>query len=346
MRNGALLRPHAAGTGAQRLTSNNSGSHFDTLSSPPAVPAAKVAAIVVTFDPDRDLLLRVIDAAAEQVSGLVVVDNGSGNDVATWIAQVRYPERIQVLALGDNFGVAYAHNRGIEWARANGYAYALILDQDSVPAPDMVARLRSALEDLRAQGRRIAAAGPRYVDPDTDQDSYFVAFDRWRMRRHYCRNADPRQKVFVVDFLISSGSLIPLEVLAEVGAMDEAMFIDHVDTDWFLRAKSLGYHSIGVCDAVMEHRLGSHSVPVRLLRQHHVHVHSPLRLYYLVRNSLLLYRKPYVTWRWAMFDLKRLLLIVVFFSLACAPRLRNAAMMARGLWDGLLGRTGQYHGSG
>ncbi len=314
-------------------------------SSPPAILAAKVAAIVVTFHPDRDLLLRVIKATAEQVGGLVVVDNGSENDVAAWIAQLQHPQRIQALALGENFGVAYAHNRGIEWARAKGYAYALILDQDSVPAPDMVARLRSALEDLRAQGRRVAAAGPRYVDPDTDQDYYFVAFDRWRTRRYYCRNAGSGQTVLAVDFLISSGSLIPLEVLAEVGAMDEAMFIDHVDTDWFLRAKSLGYHSIGVCHALMEHRLGSRTVPLRLLRRGRVPVHSPLRLYYVVRNSLLLYRKPYVTWRWATFDLGRLFFVMVFFSFACAPRFRNAAMMARGLWDGLLGRTGRYKGS-
>jgi rhamnosyltransferase len=183
------------------------------------------------------------------------------------------------MALGDNFGVAYAHNRGIEWTRAKGYAYELILDQDSVPAPAMVERLQSALETARAQGLRIAAAGPRYVDPDTDHHSYFVTFDGWRMRRHYCRDVGPGQSTLAVDSLISSGSLIPLEVLAEVGGMDEAMFIDQVDTDWYLRAKSSGYHAIGVCDAVMEHRLGSRTIPVRLLRERRIPVHSPLRLY-------------------------------------------------------------------
>jgi rhamnosyltransferase len=151
--------------------------------------------------------------------------------------------------------------------------------------------------------------------------------------------------VLAVDFLISSGSLIPLEVLAEVGGMDESMFIDQVDTDWYLRAKSFGYHAIGVCDAVMEHRLGSRTIPLRLLRKRAIPVHSPLRLYYIVRNSLLMYRKPYAPWRWAVYDLKRLLFIIVFFSVASAPRLQNAQKMARGFWDGLLGRKGRYPSS-
>jgi hypothetical protein len=56
-------------------------------SSPPTGSAAKAAAIVVTFHPDRDLLLRVIEAAAEQVSGLVVVDNGYRRRLSAWIAE-------------------------------------------------------------------------------------------------------------------------------------------------------------------------------------------------------------------------------------------------------------------
>ena len=46
--------------------------------------------------------------------------------------------------------------------------------------------------------------------------------------------------------LISSGCLIPLSAIDTIGEMDEELFIDHVDTDWFLRAKSLAHESLAL----------------------------------------------------------------------------------------------------
>jgi hypothetical protein len=63
-----------------------------------------------------------------------------------------------------------------------------------------------------------------------------------------------------------------------------------------------------------------------------------------MRNGLLLVRLPHVPATWWMPNFKRLAAQFVFFSAFIPPRLRNLAMMLRGLRDGLLGVDGPYGG--
>jgi rhamnosyltransferase len=124
--------------------------------------------------------------------------------------------------------------------------------------------------------------------------------------------------------------------------MNESLFIDDVDTEWCLRARSLGYTVIGACGALMNHTLGARTIRVRLNRQHDVPVHSPGRLYYMVRNHFLLMRMPHVPWRWWLPNLVRLVFMLGLFSIRISPRSENFAMMMRGFWDGVLKRSGPY----
>jgi rhamnosyltransferase len=73
-----------------------------------------------------------------------------------------------------------------------------------------------------------------------------------------------------------------------------------------------------------------------------VPIHSPIRLYYIVRNGILLSRMPHVPSTWWMPNFKRLAAQLVLFSTVVSPRLRNLAMMLRGLRDGVFNRSGPY----
>jgi rhamnosyltransferase len=123
--------------------------------------------------------------------------------------------------------------------------------------------------------------------------------------------------------------------------MEEQLFIDHVDTEWFLRARARGFKAFGVCDAVMSHSLGSRTLRVWLGRWRHVPGHSPLRHYYIFRNSILLYRRPYAPGKWICNDVVRLLFMLAYYPLRTPPRLEHLRMMLRGAWDGLRGRAGK-----
>jgi rhamnosyltransferase len=120
--------------------------------------------------------------------------------------------------------------------------------------------------------------------------------------------------------------------------MDAGLFIDNVDLEGGFRAKAQGYRLYGVCAATMRHQLGDGRRGLPFGGQ--VVVHGPLRLYYMMRNRLLLYRMPHTPRMWIAQDVPRVLVKLFLFGVLIGPRLRNLQCMLRGLWDGLRGRYG------
>jgi rhamnosyltransferase len=300
----------------------------------------RVCAVVVTYHPEPAALARLLDRLSGQVDRTVMVDN-TPLPAAVPDAALQQRPGLQLVRPGANLGVAAGHNLGIAQARQAGASHVLLLDQDSEPAVDMVARLLETEAALRVRGERIAALGPRFIDPRYGYFAPFIRLEGWRIRR-----VDPSPAQAApepADYLITSGSLIRLDTLDAVGGMDDALFIDYVDIEWGLRAKALGFQCFGVPRAQMVHTLGD--APVRFMNRL-VPLHSPLRHYYHFRNALLVYRKRSAPPRWVVNDAFRLLLKFVFYGLFATPRGQHLRMMARGLRDGMLGRAGPIAGSG
>ena len=134
-----------------------------------------------------------------------------------------------------------------------------------------------------------------------------------------------------------------MTALDSIGLMDEGLFIDLVDTEWCLRAKSKGFHIMGVGEAIMTHTLGEQRKEVWFLRQRSVPFHRPFRYYYMIRNSLLLYRRNYISWRWKLADGVKWFKILIFFCLAAPNRFACLNMMLLGMFDGFKGVSGKRH---
>jgi rhamnosyltransferase len=289
----------------------------------------------VAYFPDAAGLQRLFAATLPQVSALVLVDNGAGDDTLRQAGVFTEEGKIVLLKQERNIGLAAGFNRGIAWARQSGHTHVLLLDQDSEPAPDMVALLGQALA-APLGGRRIAAAGPRFHDAREDCTAPFV---RVGFPFNHKITDGGQDGLVACDFLISSGTLIPLEVLDALGAMDEGLFIDNVDMEWGFRALAKGYALAGVCRATMHHRLGHGRRPLPLGLGHIV-VHDPVRLYYIMRNRLLLYGLPHTPALWIAQDLPRVGAKFLLFAILVPPRLRNIRSMLTGLRDGLRRRRG------
>jgi rhamnosyltransferase len=287
-----------------------------------------VCAVLVTYHADPDTLRSVVKAVRPQVDALVVVDNsGQDPDVAGLDATV--------LAQPGNVGLAAAQNAGIAYARTHGHTHVLILDHDSIAAPDMVEQLLAAEQELSGR-TRVAAVGPRYHDPREDRDAPFVRVAFPRSRKIWCDASTPYVQS---DFLISSGALIRLSVLDEVGDMDAGLFIDNVDMEWSFRARGKGFGLYGVCAAAMSHELGDAREPVFGGRAHVVR-HGPERLYYIMRNRVELYRRAYTPRVWIAQDVIRIPVKFLIFAMLVGPRVRNTRFMLRGLLDGVRRRSG------
>lgn len=301
---------------------------------PDAVARADgVCAVVVTYHPDNALLASALEALQAQAGRVVVVDNATlGPEVRELCARF---SRVDWLPLPENRGLAAALNAGIAHARGlPGVNCVLLMDQDSVPAPGMVAALQATLE-RQSQHARVAAVGTRFHDPREGVDAPFVQI-RFPVNRQLHCNGECED--VACDFLITSGSLIPLAVLDRVGDMDAGLFIDNVDLEWSFRAVADGYTLFGACAARMLHHHGVSRQRVPGVPRGII-VHSPLRLYYMMRNRVLLYRRAYTPRRWIAQDVPRLIVKFLLFTLLVAPRRKNLRCMLAGLRAGIGGRA-------
>jgi rhamnosyltransferase len=296
-----------------------------------------VVGILVTYEPDLAALDALLSALRQQLTKVVVVDNGSNLDVEKGIS----PELLsalggQVVRLHSNLGVAAAQNVGIEFARQAGADFVILFDQDSEPAPDMVQELLEVATTKALRGVAVAAVGPRYIDERQDNPPPFIRIRGLSVERQACCD---KNSVVEVDYLIASGSLIPMATLDAIGRMREDLFIDYVDIEWGLRARKAGFQSFGVCSAMMRHDLGDE--PIDFFKRK-IPLHSPLRHYYHFRNAIRLYCEAGLPWNWKIADGWRLLLKYGVYSLLAKPRHKHWWMMSLGIFHGLTGRMGKF----
>lgn len=292
----------------------------------------RVAAVVVSYQPDFGILTKLLDALVRQVALTVIVDNGSTSNVVSYVKRFS-PRQVTLIQLDRNMGIAHAQNRGIEFAREQKAHFVLFMDQDSVPEEGMAQKLLWAAIEKKA-----GAVGPRYLDPRHENPPPFIRIRGLRLERVPCPTP---HAVVPVDYLVASGCLIPMTVLDRVGGMREDLFIDFVDIEWGLRARRFGYQSYGICGAGMSHCLGSE--PIRFFN-FKFPVHSPLRHYYHFRNAVLLTKEPSLPGNWKLVNGWRMCLKYFFYTLFAFPRHDHWRMMSLGVMHGMQGRTGPYGG--
>ncbi len=295
-----------------------------------------VAAVIVTYEPHLCFLEVLIRALQQQCAHVILVDNGSiSDDQGKKLSQFLSAD---LVLLGLNKGIAAAHNKGIERARSLNYKYVLLMDQDSLPDDDMVANLLKAETALLARGKNVAAVGPRHVDSRSEHGAPFISSGVLGVKKNYGHNS--ADAWCAADFLISSGSLISLEVLDRVGGMEESLFIDCVDIEWGYRAASKGYQCFGVYDASMKHAIGDDPVSLLGGRQM-ITIHSPLRHYYFYRNLIAISKRPYIKSVWKYNALMKSIVQFVFFSTMIGRRSEHFKMILKGVYHGLINKLGK-----
>jgi len=269
----------------------------------------------------------VIANTGPQVDGLLVVANDGGG----WPGAL--PANATIAVQEKNLGLGAAYNVAAQWAREHGATHLLLLDQDSVPALGMVA----ILEDAFKQPGSLAAVGPLWRDTRSGDDGYFMRAAFWGVRKY----KPSAGEIVPVEFLISSGSVISLDAWMDVGPFDEKLFIEHVDTDWTLRARAKGYRLYGVADARLDHAFGEATLGLlSLVLRRRLSLYPPERNYYLLRNSIALWRRPYVPWRWLIRDLPRTLALMLIYAVFIPPRRERLRAMLRATRDGLSMKCG------
>ncbi len=242
--------------------------------------------ITITYNPDLLLLERQINSLINQVDYIVIVDNSSTNVVKLKefinIQQQEIRNKIIFICLDKNAGLGAAQNIGIEKAKTMESSHVLLLDQDSILPQNFIEQMKIAEAELDQSNEKYGAIGPVYFNEKTGE-----IYPITKYVGPFIQRLHPQTDPVEATFLIASGSFIKLEVLDKVGGMNEELFIDYVDVEWCFRAKSLGFKMFANPNVKMMHTIGDSRVSVfgRMIS-----VHSPLRRYYLYRNSIYMIR--------------------------------------------------------
>jgi rhamnosyltransferase len=306
-----------------------------SASTSPLQPAG-VAALVVTYFPDAQLPER-LDLLLEQFGRVAIVDNGSGEAAAELLEHYEANASVGVLRNESNLGIATALNQGLRSLAAEGFAWVVTFDQDSTIRPGFVEAMCAT---LNAQGdpSQVALIGANRIDPDN------AIAHRWvRPRRGFpffervaCEEASKG-----VTLVITSGTLTSIAAFEALGGFLDELFIDMVDNEYCLRAREHGYLILVSCGAGLTHKVGdktrSAAMGVAVSATHH----SPLRKYYLFRNSVSVMRshgrsQPH----WAIYHLLALGEVVLGIMLCETGKAKKLNACAVGALDGLTGKAG------
>ena len=290
-----------------------------------ATEKLRVWVVVVSYRARLDRLSLQFERLLPQVERILWIDNGNDPYSSEWLEHWQR-QGIEPLRLGANYGIGYAQNRGIDIAIAGGATHVLLMDDDSIPESDMVQKLSEVL----VAAPSTAAVGPFHMDPRRGPSSSpFIRLNR--------RGASLPQWIHPVAYLIGSGMLIPVDVFHRIGFLREDYFIDWVDVEWCLRARSHGYDLLGVKSAKMEHSVGS---SVARFCGRYIAVYPPWRYYYQTRNFIALLKSGFMPTRLGWMMMLRQLTRWLAVMVVCDRKMACLVACWRGLKDGLLGRMG------
>lgn len=229
-----------------------------------------IAACVILYHPESFEVLRNIKTYLPFVKKLYIFDNSEKNS-----NQMHFEDLNNVTYFWDdeNKGISIRLNEACSKAIEENFDYLLTMDQDSYFEENAIKQYFEDIFDDKDKSK-VAVYGLEYNQKDINSTT---------------------AKTLEVDHLITSASIINLELYPKIGPFDENLFIDGVDIDYGFSAISKGFKNIKFAQNYFIHSLGEAvkrgSVTSFYLIKKNVSSHSATRIYYMERNRLYLQKK-------------------------------------------------------
>ncbi len=288
----------------------------------------KVSIVILnwnSYEVTRDCFLSLRKLAYPNFE-VVLVDNGSIDSSAEKLAQ-EFPET-RVIKNDQNLGFTGGNNIGMRDALRRGTDYLLLLNNDTIVAPNFLAELVRVAES----DARIGMVNPKiyYFEP-ADRIWYAGGkYIRWRtFPKHFGlrqRDDGSYDQMQEVSFATGCALLIKAGVAQKIGLLDDIFFLSFEDVDWSVRALAAGYKAVYVPASVIWHR-DSYVTEKNL--------GFAQREFYNMRNTVLCARK-YLLIRHLplfVFSLSKYVAYVTIRSLMTAD-LKRAVALYKGVWNG------------
>jgi rhamnosyltransferase len=285
-----------------------------------------ICAVVVTYHPDGGLKER-LERILPQLGGVVIVDNHSNPDALARLREISNCGKLKLIENHQNRGIATALNQGVHHAKQHGFSWVITFDQDSQSEPNLI---ETMLDVCRALGEqelsRLAVLGINHIDRNS--------------QKIYVPVTEGRDWI-ELKTVITSGSLFSVAAYEDIGPFREDFFIDSVDHEYCLRARTKGYRVLLGLAPLLVHAMGNRKLK-RVLPglSDYAANYPPWRLYYMVRNCIVLSTEYFVKEpSWAVWRLAALMKRCGRVLILERNRREKAQYMLKGLRDGVLRRT-------
>jgi N-acetylglucosaminyl-diphospho-decaprenol L-rhamnosyltransferase len=232
-------------------------------------PTCDLSIIIVNWnvaDLLRDCLRSIDENRGELDMEVIVVDSASSDKSVTMIRE-EFPW-VDLLACEENVGFPRGNNLGL--ARANG-RYFLLLNPDTVVLDDALPKMMAYVRE----NPEVGVLGSQLLNADgTVQSSrrrfptLITAFfeSTWLetvapkgvLERYYAQDL-PDDAINDVDWVMGACMLVPRQVVADVGGLDEAYFMYSEELDWCRRIKDSGWRVVYYPEAKIVHYVGQSS---------------------------------------------------------------------------------------
>lgn len=188
-----------------------------------------ISGIVVLYEPSQDSIENIRDYY-KSLDAFIVVDNSSRSNLELvkkvipeiYSVDEEYDsrERFQYIYYGENRGLCVALNDGVKRARNLNCDWALLMDDDSSWATDLVSVYGEVLSEI--DENKVAVLSPVHL------------YDR--------SNTHISKGYHEVPWAMTSGCLYNIDVFERLGGFSEKLFLECLDIEYCYRAVAAGYH--------------------------------------------------------------------------------------------------------
>ncbi|PWM59932.1 MAG: hypothetical protein DBX91_04995 [Subdoligranulum variabile] len=235
----------------------------------------KVGIVISNYNGWQDTVqcLQSLEKQTYRDFEIILLDDASPNDSVERLRE-HLPPNTVFLPQQQNQGFAAVNNIGMRRALADGCDWALLLNNDTVAAPDF-------LETLLRQTPEGAVSCPKMLFMDPPDEIWFAGgeLDRATGRVRHLGGHQKDGPAFAqakqVNFITFCCVLLPRAVIERVGYLDETLFMYCEDVDYCMRLGDAGVPLWFLPDARIWHKAGGSAGGM-------------LSVYYITRNTLYL----------------------------------------------------------
>jgi protoporphyrinogen oxidase/GT2 family glycosyltransferase len=217
---------------------------------------APIHVVVLTYNHYEDTHECLDSVFASEYNDLqvVLVDNGSSDGTPEKVRQ-HFPQ-VQVIENEQNLGVPAGYNMGFKTALDNGAEYILMLNNDTILAPDMIGELLGV-----AQADPKAGIIMPKVLVHGSSGAIWSSGGRYRAFPPAILMTDTRKGVGeqtrLIEYAPSCGLLIHRRAFEKAGLFDPGYFFFFDDWDFSERVRAHGLHIWYAANAALWHKVST-----------------------------------------------------------------------------------------